>query len=666
MPRKLLALILVLILALAVTSSASANVADTTPPAITITSPVNGSWTNAQTTTVHYTVSDSDPNVVCNMASGASVALSTGQNSIEISCADSSSNVAAKSVLVNVDRNAPTIQSSQSGTATNQETTYLYFGVSDDTDSSPTCNYAVGTEYSLDVGANTFLVSCSDRSGNTGYFPIEITRDETPPTIQIASPTDGLWTDDSEATLYYTVSDASGINYCTAADGAVVSLWEGENGVSVTCADNAGNVATATATVHVDLTAPSVSFDSPADGDLVKAGPLTADFTVDDADPNTTCTKQSGGVIGTAVAGANEFTVTCTDTVGNSGSATLHVTGDASPPTITWGLDAHTWTQSTAAELSFSVSDDHASSPTCNHADGDPVALSAGDNTITITCSDDVGNSATQSRTITRDNAAPSVSITSPADNSLTNQATATLHFTASDNDEASCAQTDGASVALSPGANTISVSCTDRAGNQATRSVTVTRDSVAPTITITNAASTDAASVALAFTTSDNGAGAVTCDRTPGESIALSVGANTVTIHCTDAAGNAATQSATITRIADAPVVDPPPADPVAQAVKPALAFKSKKLTLKFSPPGGASAAQACTGKAKFSVAVKGVKKPLTGNVSLVTASTSCSAGLAIKVNKSTRGKKAKATVSFAGNSYVTKFSKTYSFTVR
>ncbi|MGH2960540.1 MAG: hypothetical protein ACRDKE_13110 [Solirubrobacterales bacterium] len=74
--------------------------------------------------------------------------------------------------------------------------------------------------------------------------------------------------------------------------------------------------------------------------------------------------------------------------------------------------------------------------------------------------------------------------------------------------------------------------------------------DSIAPVVKITAplAGSTTASSVVLKFTATDS-SGTPTCDRVNNSTVALAYGSNTITVRCTDAAGNVGQASVVVTR---------------------------------------------------------------------------------------------------------------------
>ena len=115
------------------------------------------------------------------------------------------------------------------------------------------------------------------------------------------------------------------------------------------------------------------------------------------------------------------------------------------------------------------------------------VTLKQGKNTITITATDKAGNKATKTITVTLDTTPPTITITSPEDNSIVN--TDTIHIKGTVKDDVSVSKLtiqdkevsfdkDGqfdAEVTLKQGKNTITITATDKAGNKATKTITVT-----------------------------------------------------------------------------------------------------------------------------------------------------------------------------------------------
>lgn len=130
------------------------------------------------------------------------------------------------------------------------------------------------------------------------------------------------------------------------------------------------------------------------------------------------------------------------------------------------------------------------------------AALSNGSNTVTVNVSDNDGNAATQKTvTFTVDTVAPSLNVTSPADDLLTNNPSLVVSGTTNDATSSPVTVTitlnnvdqgaisvgaDGAfskTVTLAEGSNTIVIKATDSAGNSTTVERTVGLDTSVPEI---------------------------------------------------------------------------------------------------------------------------------------------------------------------------------------
>ena len=126
-----------------------------------------------------------------------------------------------------------------------------------------------------------------------------------------------------------------------------------------------------------------------------------------------------------------------------------------------------------------------------------PSTLSDGSHTVTINCSDNDGNRATEkSTTFTVDTVPPVLNVTSPDDGLITNKSTVVVAGTTNDSTSSPVTLTvngntvsvgsDGSfstTVTLSEGENTITIEAVDKAGKVSTVTRTVTYDSSTPVI---------------------------------------------------------------------------------------------------------------------------------------------------------------------------------------
>src|SRR5581483_2747721 len=178
-------------------------------------------------------------------------------------------------------------------------------------------------------GAVTVTSSCTDLVGNTRSDSVTVNVDKTPPT---ASPTFISGWSNSDVTVAWNWTDGgSGID---AANCTPSSTSTGEGAITLTsnCADVAGNTNSASVVVHVDKTAPTVSYTG--------GGTYTVDQTVSvtcsssDATSGVasdTCANVSGPAWSFGL-GTHTVSASATDNAGNegSGSTMFTVTVDAS------------------------------------------------------------------------------------------------------------------------------------------------------------------------------------------------------------------------------------------------------------------------------------------------------------------------------------------------
>jgi len=203
---------------------------------------------------------------------------------------------------------------------------------------------------------------------------------------------------------------------------------------------------------------------------------------------------------------------------------------------------------------------------------------------------------------VVADTVPPLVSITSPAGDSETSESSIQVAGSASDETELASVTVNGvsatlsgnifsATVPLSEGENTLTAVATDAAGNTASSSIVVSRsdvatDTIPPLVSIISPASeseTSEANIQVAGSASDetelasvtvNGVSATLSGNTFSATIPLSEGANTLTAVATDAAGNTASSSVTVSRLAPLP-------PPTISAIDPTSTSAGKLITI-------------------------------------------------------------------------------------
>jgi hypothetical protein len=373
-------------------------VLDTTPPVVTITSPADGAILGAASTTLAATVVDTGATAVVSTPSGISATLAAGGGSV-------------------------------SGTVL------------------------------LSEGPNVLAVSATDAAGNVAGTSIIVVRDTLSPLIEVTSPAEGAILGDSPASLAISVVDATATTVAFGANVAVlpaggglvvgdVALTEGANVVSVSASDAAGNSASVELHVVLDLSAPLITIDAPANGACFGPGdsPVAVVATIDDLTTTVVSSTPSGvsatvpaggGIVLGSVAlveGFNTITLFASDHLGRTSSANVVVQLDTTAPEVSLDspaagsnvrgtIDLLASAQDVApgsgiAQVDLSVDDVVVASPASEPylADYDTTLLVDGIHEFGATAYDGQGNALSAGISARVDNTPPLVSIVAPPD----------------------------------------------------------------------------------------------------------------------------------------------------------------------------------------------------------------------------------------------------------
>ena len=474
--------------------------------------------------------------------------------------------------------------------------------------------HAFSQRITLSSGTNFVTVTATDAAGNATSVVRQVTVDNTPPTLTLTGPGEGLVTKELVAHVTGTASANSavtvkvnGVAVTLGAGGAFttdVAITEGANTLTVVATNAAGLSATATRHVVRDTQAPALGWAAPADSAITTLSTIDVTGTIADATATTltvngaavavnATTKAYTTTLPLAADGVASITLVATDAAGNTTTQTRTVTRDATPPQVTvQEPDAGLVTQAATVHVSGSVSDLTKSTLTVNGvaltvaADGGftgDVALTAGANTLAFVAVDAAGNRTQVDRALVRDNDPPVVTMASPSDQVLVRTTTVTVRGTITDA-SAVTATLNGvtltiaadrsyqSTIALSEGVNTITLVATDAAGNATTTLRTVTLDTTPPVLVVSTPAdnaTTTNAQTTVAGTATDQSAVHVAVNGTAvtlatggafTTTTALVVGANTITVVATDSVGNAATVVRTVQRSQAGPALPPDP----------------------------------------------------------------------------------------------------------
>jgi len=273
--------------------------------------------------------------------------------------------------------------------------------------------------------------------------------------VTITSPTSNTTLNTTAATLALggTASDAVGVTQVTwsnsrggsgTASGttswsvASITLQSGSNVLTVTARDAAGNTSTDTLTVSYtpDTTQPTVAITSPTSSSTLAVNTSTTALggtSSDNVGVTQVSWSNSRGGSGTASGttswsvasialqtGSNVITVTARDAAGNTRTATLTVTRDATAPTVTiTSPTSNSTLTTTASSINMGGTASDASTGigqvTWTNSRGGSgtatgtttwsvtgIALQTGSNLLTVTARDGAGNTRTDTLTVTR------------------------------------------------------------------------------------------------------------------------------------------------------------------------------------------------------------------------------------------------------------------------
>jgi len=470
-------------------------VLDTVPPAVTITAPSDGAIVGTTTVTLSADVVDTGATTVVSSPAGINTALLAGGGSVSGS--------------------VPLVE-----------------------------------------GSNVLAVSATDAANNVGGTSITVIRDTIDPGIVVQSPGEGSIFAESPASLTIDVQDATATTVTFGTNSILlpagggqalgdVALLEGTNTISITATDAAGNFSTVDLHVLLDLTAPLITIDSPADGACFGPGdsPVAVMATIDDLTETSVdstpagvsgTVSAGGGVITGAVAlaeGSNTITINATDDANRMSSADVVVLLDTTAPDVaidspvlgsnvrgTIDLQASAMDVAPGtgvAQVDVSVDDVLVASLSTPpyHVAFDTTTVVDGLHSFEATAGDGKGNSAVAEVTAFVDNALPLVSISSPANGAYVS-GTVAFGVTASDTgsglqsismlangspptvDDSVTYPTPVFSDNRSGQINTtflldgplaLSATAVDVAGNEATAAASVIVDNTAPTKTISS-----------------------------------------------------------------------------------------------------------------------------------------------------------------------------------
>ncbi|MHB8520053.1 MAG: beta strand repeat-containing protein [Limisphaerales bacterium] len=337
-------------------------------------------------------------------------------------------------------------------------------------------------------------------------------------------------------------------------------------------ADNVAPVLSLPGTITVEATSPAgavVTFSATAN-DAVN-GPVPV-----------TLSPPSGS---TFPLGIGTVQATATDSSGNKASGMFSViVQDTTAPTINTPANITaeaTGPSGAAVTFAASATDLVDGNVAVNASPVSGSTFPLGPTTVTLIAADARGNTAHSSFTVTvQDTTPPVIATPAPITVEATGPSGAAVSFTATANDIVSGAVSVTASPAsgstFALGVTTVNLSATDAAGNTAHTSFTVTvRDTTPPVIATpanipAEATGPSGAAVSFTATANDIVSGAVSVTANPASGSTFALGITTVNLSATDAAGNTAHSSFSVTVRDTTPPVIATPANITAEATSP------------------------------------------------------------------------------------------------
>ena len=427
------------------------------------------------------------------------------------------------------------------------------------------------------LGTNSVTITATDAEAKISNQNIDITVVDLIPPVAVAQDLSVQLDANGNATITGAQIDNGSTDNCSVTNFSLdVSSFDcsdlGANTVTLTAIDQSGNNSTnaPTATVTVqDLLKPTVTTQNiTVQLDATGNASITTSQIDNGSTDNCTISSQSLDITSFTCAnlGPNIVTLTVTDQSGNSeiGTATVNIQDTVKPTVATQGLtvqlDASGNASITAAQID-NGSTDNCSISSQNLDISTFTCANLGANTVTLTVTDQSGNSETGTATvIVEDNINP-VAIPQAFTAQLDASGNATITADDLDNSSTDNCVVTTKSIDVSSftcanlGPNTVMLTVEDASGNSNTASATVTvEDSVNPTVVTQNITVQLDASGSASITTGQIDNGSTDNCSISSSSLDISsfdcndLGSNTVTLSVIDQSNNTGTNTATVT----------------------------------------------------------------------------------------------------------------------
>ena len=615
---------------------------DDTAPTITLNSPPDGAEIQPGTT-IDLSVGDAntlsqvlyhwDSDANATLASPYDVSttgLSDGTHVLHVFAIDEAGNQRGETYTFIIDSTAPTIVLNSppngseiksgtiidldvSDTNTLSQVLYHWDGNPDATLASP---YDVSTS-GLNEGSHTLYIYAEDAAGNSRNSSYVFIIDDTAPTITLNSPANGAEIK-SGTTIDLSVSDANTIYTVLYAwdgdanstlnspyDVSTAGLSEGSHQLHVYARDNAENWQQATYTFIIDDTAPTITLNSPNDGDEIQSGTKidldvteanTLSWVVYNWDGSSNSSLSSPYDVSTTglTEGTHVLHVYAGDLAGNKQSASYTFVIDDTAPTITLNNPADNSEIKSSTDIDLDVSDTNtlyealyawdgnANSSLSSPYDVSTTGLTEGTHILHVYARDNAENWASETYTFIIDDTAPTITLNTPSDNSEiqsgttidlsvteTNTLSQVLYAWDGGSNSTLPSPYDVSTSGLNEGTHVLHVYAGDAADNWASESYTFIIDDTAPTITLNTPADgseiqsgttidltvTDANTFSVLYNW-DGGANATLASPYDVSTATLGEGVHTLHVYAQDNAENKRSETYTFTIDNTAPTI--------------------------------------------------------------------------------------------------------------
>ncbi|HJW30220.1 MAG TPA: hypothetical protein VJ508_13350, partial [Saprospiraceae bacterium] len=429
-----------------------------------------------------------------------------------------------------------------------------------------------------DLGPNLVTLTVTDNSGNTSTCTAIVTVVDNLPPIALCHDITIMLDDNGNATITAAQIDNGSSDNCgpitlTVTPNTFTCEDVGNNVVTLTVTDEAGNTSTCTANVMVAMPDPPNAICQNADVTLNQNGTITIDPQIVNNGSNTQCGDLTFSVTPNTFdcgdLGPNIVVLTVTDEAGSTSTCTAIVTVHENPPVahcknITVSLGPNGMVTITASQVNNGSTDD-CPPFTLTVTPSTFNCTNLGPNVVTLTVTDGSGNTSTCTSTVTVQDITPP--IPHCHDITVTLNSNGMVTITGAQVDNGSTDNCTIVSRTVTPntfdcqdvGPNLVVLTVTDQSGNSSTCSAIVTVNPPPPMATCQNITVSIGPNGTVTIQPSDVGNGGDPCDNltlTLDEDTfdCFELGANIVTLTVTDGFGNTSTCTSTVTVVDNTP----------------------------------------------------------------------------------------------------------------